>query len=101
MITADWISDIEVKTRIVMAKVPFNKKKNLFYKSMDMEARKILVKNTFLITCTCPVVLTWNVDYEKERERGRIEPFEVQMCVCVFVLQIPFIRSVCVIEEYV
>lgn len=41
---ADWKSEIEVKRRIAMSKEAFNKRKNLFSSSMDLENRKLLVK---------------------------------------------------------
>jgi hypothetical protein len=44
MLTNDGICTCEIKSRIAMAKVAFNKKRALFTSKMDLELRKKLVK---------------------------------------------------------
>ena len=44
MLTDDGRCTCEIKSRIVMAKAAFNKKKNLFTSKLDLNLRKKLVK---------------------------------------------------------
>jgi hypothetical protein len=44
MLTNDEIYTCEIKSRIVMAKAAFDKKRALFTSKMDLELRKKLVK---------------------------------------------------------
>lgn len=44
MLTNDWRSELEVKTRVAMAKDAFYKKKNVIYGVVNMAIRKRLVK---------------------------------------------------------
>jgi hypothetical protein len=44
LLTDDRRCTCEIKSRIAMAKAPFNKKKNLFSSKLDLNLRKKLVK---------------------------------------------------------
>jgi len=73
VLTEDWRSDKEIKTRIAMAKESFNKKRRLLCSKMDLHLRKRLV-----ISYVWSVLLygseTWKL---RKQDKNRLEAFEM------------------------
>ena len=73
MLTEDWRSEAEIKTRIAMGKEAFNKKRKVLCSSMDLELRKRLVKcyvwSVMLYGCE-----TWTMG---RKDKDRINAFEM------------------------
>jgi hypothetical protein len=69
MLTNDGRCTCEIKTRIVMAKAAFNKKKNLFTSTLDLNLRKKLVK-----CYIWSMVLCWTL---RAADQKHLEGFEM------------------------
>jgi hypothetical protein len=73
MLTNDGIYTCEIKSRIVMAKPAYNKKRALFTSKMDLEYRKELVK-CYICNITLYGAETWTL---RTVDQKHLESYEM------------------------
>jgi hypothetical protein len=72
MLTNDGRCTCEIKSRIAMAKVAFNKKRALFNSKMDLELRKKLVK-CYIWSIAIYGAATWTFLGSRSEAHGKLE----------------------------